>query len=118
MIDDIFRVGHSFLYKDYFLFRDVFLYDEITAGDDKIVVVCPPFIVDGAAVLLKVVLGGLPEHAAQNREIEQTTARECFNEAVAVIGSEITIIIGQTACYLVHLTCLIERAANEQEFFH
>jgi len=118
MIGYIFRVGHSFLYEDYFLFPDVFLHDEITAGEDKIVVVCPTFIVDREVVLLKVALGGLPERAAQNREIEQTTARERFNEPVTVIGSEITIAISQVARYLVHLSCLIKRAANEKDFFH
>lgn len=69
-------------------------------------------------MLLQVTLCTEPERAAQNGKIKQSIVCQCFNESVTVIWREIAFVVSHVESYLVHLGCLVDGTANEQDFFH
>jgi len=111
----VFGVGDALLYQYDLAIADVFLDEHIRAGEHEVIRPSTPPPVDGEILSLQILPASPGEFVADDGELQQLHPPHQFECAVAVIGRERLLVLGQMVRDLVHLRGLVHRAADEED---
>src|SRR5262249_35271434 len=113
-VEEPLRVGHSFLDEDDGIAPDISRDEQIRARDDEVVWTVEPRLIEGQVMTLEVGQGPSRELVTQRGRFRQPQALQRFGVAIVVVSAEEAVALEQLLCDLMHLRCLVDRAADEQ----
>lgn len=93
--------------------------DQIGTSDDKIIVILLSLKINRKVICTKIVEAALHQCETENGRLEQCSFSHLLQSTVTVLWHEPLFTVGEVSGNLMQLACLIDGAADEEDFlFH